>query len=287
MGVFMPKLYLSPSKQPHNMYADGKTTEEKSMNIVTDYLVAFLKGYDVEVIRGSKTVEIRDRIIQANKLNLDYYLSLHSNAGGGSGCETYYQVGNTHSTTVKNKSKQFAEQLNLAFSKITPTNSRVGDRGVKYKTQSNGSDYNMEIRGVNVPTNLIEIEFHDTVNGSKWILANQKLIGETIGKSLVHSLGLVLATSDDYYYVQTGAYPTLAEAEFEAKKVTTATQQVVGIKFGDKNAMDWIKSVPVTDKPVVIIKEVIRYVDKIIEVEKPFKESFERNGLKVTVEKVV
>jgi len=282
----MTKIYLSPSKQPRNLYFDGKTTEEYGMNKITDYIVEYLNDYVVDVIRG--TVAVSTRIIQANKMNLDYYLSLHSNGGGGLGCETFYQVGWNHSADVRNKSKSFAGKLNFDFSEITTTNGKDGDRGIKTKKLLDGRDYNGELRGVNCPANMIEVEFHDTVKGGTWLLNNYKNIGYKIGKIMVEMFSLKLkpiATSDDYYYVQTGAYPTLAEAEAEAKKVTTATQQVVGIKFGDKNNMDWVKSVPVTDKPTPIIKEVI--VEKIVEVEKPFKEVVDINGLIITFEKVV
>lgn len=51
-------------------------------------------------------------------------------------------------------------------------------------------------------------------------------------------------------------------------------------------ASDWVKLVGACE-PVIIEKEVIKYVDRIVEVEKPFKEVFEKDGLKITVEKVV
>jgi len=297
-------IYLSPSKQPRNIYFDKKTTEEYGMNKITDYLVEYLKPYIVDVIRGGKSVEVSDRIVEANKLKPDYYLSLHSNAGGGSGCETFYQVGNNHSTDVRNKSKAYAGKLNFDFSDITTTNGKDGDRGIKYKQLSDGRDYNGELRNVSCPANLIEVEFHDTVAGGTWLLNNHKNIGYKIGAIMVDMFSLKLKPTtpiDFYYYVQTGAYPTLAEAEVEALKVTTAIQQVAGIKYGNKNNMDWIKSVPITDKPTPIVKEVIKYVDKvveipvevikyvdkIIEVEKPFKETFIKDGLTVVVEKII
>ena len=51
-------------------------------------------------------------------------------------------------------------------------------------------------------------------------------------------------------------------------------------------ASDWVKLVGACE-PVIIEKEIIKYVDKIVEVEKPFKETFERDGLKIIIEKVV
>lgn len=296
------KIYLSPSKQNRNIYFDGKTTEEFGMNKITDYLVEFLNDYDVEVIRGGANVGVSNRILQANRLNLDYYLSLHSNAGGGSGCETYYQVGTNHTESVRNKSKAYAGKLNFDFSDITTTNGKDGDRGTKTKTLSDGRDYNGELRNISCPSNLIEVEFHDTKAGGTWLLNNYKNIGYKIAQIMVDMFNLKLRPTiptDDYYYVQTGAYKSLGEAQTEATKVTTATQAEVGIKYGDKNALQWVKSVGVTAKPEpvivekIVVKEVvkevevIKFVDKIIEVEKPFKETVNVNGLIITVEKVV
>lgn len=248
----MIKIYLSPSTQPHNMYWDKKHNEEQVMNNVTDALVDFLSRYDVEVIRGSIDLDTYKRIQQANQLKVDYYLALHSNAGGGLGCETFYQVGVNHSAVIKANSKNYAEKLNRDFATITPTNNRESDRGAQWKKQSDGRDWNHELRGVIVPANLIEIEFHDSEVGSTWILANINKIGQRIGRSIVDIFDLKSKNdvpnvptipADDYYFVQTGAYKTLQEAEVEASKIAKITGNGVGVKYGNKNSLKWIKSV--------------------------------------------
>lgn len=248
-------VYLSPSTQPRNMYYGGKYNEEQIMNLVADDIVDYLKAYEVKVI--NKKISTTERIKEANAMQVDYYLALHSNAGGGRGCETYYQVGANHSKAVKTKSHSFAGKLNWDFSKITPTNTKDGDRGIKTKRWG-VNDYNHELRGVKHPANLIEIEFHDTIAGSKWILANIKLIAKTIAYSIVEILDLELIpeildleliptetvlTGDDFYFVQTGAYRKLSEAEIEAKKVAGFTKSEVGIKLGSKYALKWVKGV--------------------------------------------
>lgn len=245
----MTKVYLSPSTQPRNMYFDKVHNEEQVMNWVTDALVEFLSKYEIDVMRGAMNIPTTDRIKKANELKVDYYLSLHSNAAGGRGCETFYQVGSNHSAIVKERSKRYAEKLNGDFSKITTTNINPGDRGIKFKKLINGQDHNHELRGVLFPANLIEIEFHDTEAGSKWILANIKLIGETIGKSLVEMFSLKLKPiepsipADDFYFVQTGAYKTLAEAAAAATNISKVTGKEVGIKYGSKFALKWIKGI--------------------------------------------
>lgn len=245
----MIKIYLSPSTQPRNIFWDKKHNEEQVMNWVTDYLVEFLNKYNVEVIRGAKDVPTTERIKRANSLKVDYYLSIHSNAAGGRGCETFYQVGINHSSSVKSRSKDYALKLNNDMSNITITNTNPGDRGIKFKTLTNKQDGNHELRGVMFPANLVEVEFHDTEVGYKWILDNLQLIGETLGKSIVDIFNLKLKPViptlpvDHFYFVQTGAYKTLADAELEAKKIASYVKQEVGIKYGNKNALRWIKGI--------------------------------------------
>lgn len=248
----MVKIYLSPSTQPHNIFFNKKNNEEQVMNLVTDALVSFLKNYQVEVIRGSKSETTYDRIKKANELAVDYYLAIHSNAGGGNGCETYYQSGKDKTAVVKAKSKIYAEKINRDFSLITTANTVTDDRGAKTRTQSDGRDWNHELRLVNIPANLIELEFHDNQPGGDWILANIQKAGETMGKSIVDLFDLKPVASqtptpvipaDDYFFIQVGAYKTLNEAQSEGAKAARAIGKEVGIKYGSKHALKWIKSV--------------------------------------------
>ena len=228
------------------MYYGNKTNEEAEMIKVGNIIVEELKKYDCTITKGAKTKSTVDRIADANKKDVDYYLALHSNAGGGRGCETYYQTGVNKSESIRSASRNYALKLNTDFAKITTTNDKDGDRGIKWKRLADGRDYNMELRGVNAVANLIEVEFHDTKEGGTWILKNQKLIGETIGKSLVEMFDLKLKPTvpeDEFYFVQTGAYKTLKEAEDAAKKVFGFTKSEVGIKYGSKNALKWIKGI--------------------------------------------
>lgn len=242
----MIQIYLSPSTQIKNVYYDKIHTEEHVMNLITDRIEQLLSQFNVVVFRGQRDVPTTERVLIANQLEVDYYLALHSNAGGGKGCEVFYQVGPNHEAHVNLKSKDYASKLNRDFSNITMLNTNDGDRGIKFKKFSDGRDYNHELRSLMVPGNLIEIEFHDTKEGCQWILDNVDMIALTIAESLVSIFSLKrkeIIPEDDYFYVQTGAYKSLVEAEQEAKKVSLLTKQSVGIKYGNKNSLKWIKSV--------------------------------------------
>lgn len=250
----MIKIYLSPSTQPHNLYYDKKHNEEQVMNQVTDALVAYLSHFEVEVIRGAKESTTYDRLRQANQLGVDYYLAIHSNAGGGRGCETFYQAGVNATPLTKARSKAYAEKINRDFAAITPSNTATVDRGAKARLQSDGKDWNHELRVCNAPTNLIELEFHDNQAGAQWLIANTVKAGQTLGKSIVDLFDLkpkeqtqpepeTTIPADHYFFIQTGAYKTLKEAEDEARKIVLKTGADVGIKYGSKNALKWIKGV--------------------------------------------
>lgn len=242
----MIQIYLSPSTQTKNVYYDKIHTEEQVMNIITDKIEQHLSKFNVVVFRGHRDAPTTERVLIANQLEVDYYLALHSNAGGGKGCEVFYQVGPNHEAHVNLKSKNYASKLNRYFSNITPLNTKDDDRGIKFKKFSDGRDYNHELRTLMVPGNLIEVEFHDTKEGCKWILDNVDMIALTITESLVSIFSLKrkeIIPEDDYFYVQTGAYKSLVEAEQEAKKISNLSGQSVGIKYGNKNSLKWIKSV--------------------------------------------
>lgn len=241
----MIQIYLSPSTQTKNLYYDNVHTEEQVMNMITDRIEQIFSQYNVVVFRGSRDIPTTERVQIANQLEVDYYLALHSNAGGGMGCEVFYQVGPNHEAHVNLKSKDYATKLNRDFSSITLLNTKEGDRGIKFRKFSDGRDYNHELRTLMVPGNLIEVEFHDTKDGCQWILDNVNNIALTIAESIVSIFSLKrkeILPKDDYYYVQTGAFKSLIEAEQEAKKISNLSGQSVGIKYGNKNSLKWIKS---------------------------------------------
>lgn len=242
----MIQIYLSPSTQIKNVYYDKIHTEEQVMNTITDKIEQLLTQFNVVVFRGHRELPTTERVLIANQLEVDYYLAVHSNAGGGKGCEVFYQVGPNHEAHVNIKSKDYASKLNRDFSNITILNTNDGDRGIKFKKFSDGRDYNHELRTLMVPGNLIEVEFHDTKVGCQWILDNVNTIALTIAESIVNIFSLKrkeIIPEDDYFFVQTGAYKSLIEAELEAKKISYLSGQSVGIKYGNKKSLKWIKSV--------------------------------------------
>ena len=78
-----------------------------------------------------------------------------------------------------------------------------------------------EVRVPAAPTAYIECEFHDTLDGAKWIVENTVLIGEAIARGICDYFGVTFkepeqpkpATTDKLYRVQVGAFAVRENAE--------------------------------------------------------------------------
>ncbi len=90
----------------HGLYTSGKQTMNGSKgiikewtlnNAVCNYIESFLKDYDVKIYRtddktGKTDVSLSSRVSKTNVYNPDLFVSIHHNAGGGTGTEVYYHT---------------------------------------------------------------------------------------------------------------------------------------------------------------------------------------------------
>lgn len=86
----------------------------------------------------------------ANKWGADYFVSVHLNAGGGRGAETWCSI-------TGGKSKALAECIQAELVGLGYV-----DRGVKTRKGSDGRDYLAVIRQTNMPAVLAEVGFIDS-----------------------------------------------------------------------------------------------------------------------------
>ena len=81
-----------------------------------------------------------------------------------------------------------------------------------------------EVRVPAAPTAYLECEFHDTVDGAKWIVENTTAIGESIARGICDYFGVTFkepeqpkpakpVTTDTLYRVQVGAFAVRENAE--------------------------------------------------------------------------
>ena len=97
-------------------------------------------------------VGLSARASRANQWGADYFVSVHLNAGGGQGAETWCSI-------VGGKSKALAQCIQLELVKLG-----YKDRDVKSRKDSDGRDYLAVIRETKMPAVLAEVGFIDSAS---------------------------------------------------------------------------------------------------------------------------
>ncbi len=100
---------------------------------------------------------INTRYTMANNWNADYFISIHCNAGGGTGTETLY---------YREDSKKYAEIIQNTY--IEKTGLR--NRGIKYR------DNLGVLKRTKMPSILVETAFIDTEKDAEFLKSNQNII---------------------------------------------------------------------------------------------------------------
>jgi N-acetylmuramoyl-L-alanine amidase len=150
---------------------------------VRDWLV---NGYKVEVklTRGSDAfVELSDRAKMANELGADYFVSLHHNASGGEGFETFVFPG-----TRNGQTGQMQDTVHQEIMKSLEPNG-VKDRG---KKEANFS----VLRETKMPALLIENLFVDSDKDAK-LLKDPTFI-DGLAKSIAIGIAQAMSLEEQY-----------------------------------------------------------------------------------------
>jgi N-acetylmuramoyl-L-alanine amidase len=176
----MVSVYLSPSTQQDNIGVGSYGTEENRMNEIANYTERELKRHGVTVYRNNPNMTLQQIVKDSNEKKPNIHFALHSNSGGGHGCEVFcYRFGSVGETLAKS--------IYNALSMITPSN----DRGVKQGYNFYGSGKHMyEVAYTNAPAVLVEVDFHDSLEGVNWILQNIERIGLLYAYCLLNHLGI-------------------------------------------------------------------------------------------------
>ena len=202
----MAKVYLSPSDQESNVYAYDNTNEAVQCGRIAEACRAALERSGVEVKVGHM-ISMAQKCSESNAFGADLHVPIHTNAFNG-------KVMGTRMFCYSAGSKGMAA-CKAIFARLAPITP-----GESENIQVN-SDY-YEVRVPAAPTAYIECEFHDTVEGAKWIVENTVLIGETIARGICDYFGVKFVEKpkpvepekkDVLYRVQIGAYKIKANAE--------------------------------------------------------------------------
>ena len=202
----MAKVFLSPSNQYDNVYAYGNTTEGVQCGKIADACKIALErsGVDVMLMHDES---MQTKCAESNKFGADLHVPIHTNAFNG-------KVMGTRMFCYSTEGKGMAA-CKAIFARLAPITP-----GESENIQVNADYY--EVRVPAAPTAYIECEFHDTVDGAKWIVENTVLIGETIARGICDYFGVKFVEKpkpvepekkDVLYRVQIGAYKIKANAE--------------------------------------------------------------------------
>jgi len=164
-------IYINPSVQTRNMYYDKVTTEAEIMNKISKEIVNNLSNIPyLNVYYNDRYLSLSKSVSEINKLNIDYHLALHSNAGGGSGSECYHY-----------KSEAFAKSILTSFNQMHS----FPNRGVKdgsHLYELNSSKAKNKI--------LIEFLFHDNAQEGSFLKTKYKEIADNVSKTLITYINL-------------------------------------------------------------------------------------------------
>lgn len=211
------KVYLSPSNQYDNLYAYGNTNEMIQCNRIAEAAEKYLKANGFDVKRAPQGQNMNVSINESNAWGADVHICIHTNAGGGKGCEVYTYSG------AANELK-YARPIYNEIAAVTQSN----DRGLKVANFA-------ELRATTAMAVYCECEFHDNATIAQWIIENVDVIGKAIAKGMCASIGQAFsedtpspapepspAPSEILYRVQVGAYAEKNNADNMAAKLKAA-----------------------------------------------------------------
>ena len=162
----MISIFLSPSDQLANTYAYGDTNEAVVCQQISNLLEDKLNSLGVMVDSDPNMYNAVDR---SNKMRPDLHLAIHTNASPGHnvrGVRVFYHSDSDYGKT-------YAEKFFRALSALYE-----GRHAVK------PYDKLYELRKTVSPAVYLELDFHDTVDGAKWLINNKELIANTLCNSI-------------------------------------------------------------------------------------------------------
>ena len=175
----MPKVYLSPSDQTKNAYAYGNTTEAEQCGKIADACRAALERCGVSVKVGHM-ISIQQKCSESNAFGAELHVPIHTNAFNGSVMGTRMFCYNTGKGMAACKA---------IFARVAPMSP-----GTSENIQVNPKLY--EVRVPKAPTAYLECEFHDTVEGDRWLVENTTAIGEAIAHGICDYFGVTFKATE-------------------------------------------------------------------------------------------
>jgi len=219
------KIYLDAGHGDRDPGAVGNGMHESDINLdVTLKLADLLRaaGITVELSRTRRDqfLTINERWQAANNWGATHFISIHTNAGGGTGCETFI-------AKTKKADKPFARTVNDTFAHEMG----LRNRGVKLDTKSFPGSFGV-LRHSRMPAILVELAFIDSPNQFDIdVLRNRRDdMAAALAKGVLGFFNLpavvapkaTAAPQVQLFRVQVGAFTKRKNAEALLKRVRTA-----------------------------------------------------------------
>lgn len=169
------KIMLDPGHGGKDPGAVANGLREKDLTLaIVKHIGRLLSEYEGVEVHYTRTddrfLELSERTAIANKLNVDYFISVHINAGGGTGFESYIYNGNVSNATIAHQ--------NVIHSEIMKAIGNVHDRGKKRANYA-------VLRETKMPALLTENLFIDNASDAAKLKSEQFLLqiahGHVIG----------------------------------------------------------------------------------------------------------
>ncbi|MCM3397250.1 MULTISPECIES: N-acetylmuramoyl-L-alanine amidase [Oceanobacillus] len=178
----MSKIYLDPGHGGTDPGAIGNGLQEKNVTLTLALKTRDILNRDFEghTIRMSRTTDVTRSLAQrtngANSWGADYFVSIHINAGGGTGYEDFIYNGSVSSNTVTYRDKLHAEIM----------------KQVDFRNRGKKRANFHVLRESNMPAVLTENGFIDTVADANKLKSNAYLDRIALGHAngIAQALGL-------------------------------------------------------------------------------------------------
>lgn len=211
----------TPGKQ--TLASLGKVYKEWTLNnAVCNKIQKILANYNVTIYRtddqsGATDVSLATRVSKTNSYNPDLFVSIHQNAGGGTGTEVYYHTRGT------------SEDKKVAGIIAPKLASKVGLRNRGVKTAE------FTVLTTKATAVLVEGGFMDTKNDYEIIISDkgQQAYAEAVAEAVIEYLGLTKKAT------QTTTTPTTSE--YNVNDVVKVKSTATVYANSDKKIPDWVK----------------------------------------------
>ncbi len=218
----MVKIFIDPGHGGKDPGAVGNGLKEKDLTLkITKKIQSLLGEYQNISVKLSRTTDVylslSERADLANKWGADYFISVHINAGGGTGFESYIYNGSVSSATIANQ--------NVMHQEIMKAIGGVKDRGKKRANYA-------VLRETKMPAILTENLFIDHSTDASKLKSDSFLSQIAFGhvQGLVKAFGLKKKANPQpqpqqkvsdgkLYRVQVGAFADRKNAERLAEEL--------------------------------------------------------------------